>query len=501
MITASALCVAPLLIAILAMLIVGLCRCCAIEERRMWCDVLCVDLTPGHLGMVWMDARNGRILDQYHEDLPEDYCSDSIDLDHRLAAKMEELALGAPFDTVPRGVVMLVPDTIPDVVASRILSAAAKFNGIMFDRNLGACDGTMQNIQLVTHNLACCVGCVALHKDEMSVDTDEVQFHAFIDFRSTRTVLTFFVVSWESSRSCYLRVLTDVELTCGRLPIEEIQRNPYLTQFVTTQFEPLMRQFQRMMESSCSTRTRVFCALNGPGADSGAIQNYLSSMKRLSVWLPTKNFHECSLGEFGAAILSGSGHHPLPGQKTEGRLAIQVRTSQTSIPKFKSVLDLLAQRAQQMKSIPHSMVKAPSGNSLYSLHESHTAPPSNRGLDSSAFNRSATSPNMPPTATKRPSNVASSGNSKRSFRSFIGSNTSTRRSLVKEKSSSDVSLSAMNDEEDERVERLRDAENESGSAGPGSEGRPIGEDGGHLQEEAHIANPTDHDDGEFQEFY
>lgn len=491
------MCVAPFLLVVLAILMIQLCRCCATVERRLWCDVICLDLTPGHLGVVWLDARNGRILDQYHEDSPDDFCSDAVDLDHRLAAKMEELALGCPFETVPRGIAVLVPDTPPDVVAARLLSAAAKFNGIMFDRNLGACDGSLQNIHLITHTIASCVGCVALHKEEMSVDTDEVQFHAFIDFRPTRTHLTFFVVSWESSRTCFLRILSDGEMNCARLPTEEVQRNPYLTQFITTQFEPLMRQFQRLMDTSCSTRTRVYCALAGPGADSGAIQNFLSSMKRLSVWLPTKNFHECSLGEYGAAILAGS-HVGV--KAFEGKLALQVRTSQTTIPKFKSVLDLLAQRSLQFKSIPHSMVKAPSGNSLFSFHESQQgggASPtmSHGGLDSSAFHHSTTSPTMPP-AGKRPSNVASSGNSKRSFRSFIGSN-STRHSLAKDKSSSDVSLSAMNDEEDERAERLREAEYESESSIPR---RYAGEDGGHLQEPG-LANPTDHDDGEFQEFY
>lgn len=487
---------------LLAIVLHRLWLCCDdVAEDVSYQDALAINLTIGRFSVVWIDGRQGKILYESHQDVYDDFCSDALFLDHRLSVSLEELQSQVPFDSIPRGICVIVPGPVPEIVTSRILSGVAKFRGIVWDRTFGSVDGSVGNIEVVPRIVACSVGCVALHKEEFVVSSGDVQYHLLIDFGPTKTQVICFYVSWDSPRSCDMRIISD-DLVCDRLSKEEMQRNPYLTSFIQSHFEPLMRQVVQLLDASCSQRTRVSCALVGTGADSGAIQSHLSSIKRLSVWLPTKDFHDCCLEEFGAGIIAAS-----LSEKEGNRLRLQVRITQTCVPKFSAVLDLLGTAAAQLRasqSFQHAssggnskaqLAKAVSYSSLYSLHDpspQHThgmgsSVTSARGIVPSAerFHRPPSSDALcpQPSGTASPAQVGSvgcgaagqqphsSGGSKRSFRSLVGSGSVSRHSNARDNSSSDVSLSALNEEEDEHRERVRT-----------------------------IANPTE-DDEDFQAYY
>lgn len=475
MVTAGAAAALPLVVVLLVILTHLLLKCCCTVERKHFSDVMCVDVTNGKLGLLWLDSRSGKVIDHVDMEALDDYHSDSMDMDHRLAARLEELCMQCMFDSVPRAVTVLVAANPPDIVAARLLSGVAKFKGIMFDKNLGACDGSLQNVQVTTHTFASCVGLIAVHKEEMSIGNDEVQYHVLIDFQKHKTQTSVFSVSWESSRMCVMRMVAEA-IVSDRLPSEELQRNPFLTSFIQKSFDPLMKRLGAMIDDVCSKKARVFCALIGPGADSVSLQNYLSQLRRFSIWLPTKNYHETSLAQLGSLILAASSL----GKQSEGKVFLQVKTSYGVLPKFRAVLDMLAQRALAVKSMPPST--RPSYGSLYSFNENAgilpAGPPASGGSPSSnlSSHRGATTPNGSGMLRKQ-SGMGSASGSKRSFRSLLGSGVASkppteRREGNSSNHSSDVSLSAMNDEE-----------------------APV------LEEGEEVANPVEHDETDFQEYY
>ena len=307
---------------------------------------------------MWVDTRNLRIIEQVSQEHSEDFLSDSLDLDHRFAARLEEIYNNLQVDSIARAVTVVVPEDLPEIVNARLVSGVAKFRGIVFDRNMGASDGTLLNTQVISKTAATCVACVGIHKGlgGTSGVMNEVEHHIVFEFAKDFTKAVIFNAVWSSATACSVTVLPH-EFSCDRLPVDSFHRDPYLTGFIQPVFEPFLLRVLGVFDALGARGKSINCALHGLGSDSVPIQNFLAQTHRLSVWIPTKSFQEASLPSFGGALISA-------GAAGRGG-ALRVHLIQSGVAPFKHVLDHLVEQSQKHNG--KKMEACPSGGSLYSF--------------------------------------------------------------------------------------------------------------------------------------
>lgn len=358
---------------------------------------------------------------------------------------------------------VVVPDgSVPDVVAARLLSGIAKLKGLILDRTLGASDGSLDNVDLVGAHSALAAGVLAVHKMETSEShtQGEVQQNVVINFTSDKTIVILYTVVWSSAKRCVLSL--NKETLEGEPFPDDLSRRATPTNYITNTFTPLIGRLVELLSRQVQPSQygtpmsgRVPCALVGPGADCILLQNQLNMVRRLSVWLPTKTFHDCTLEQFGAAMIA------LGGTRTKDRAFLEVVCPGGGLaPKFTELLDVMfhVQNLRGGLSGPHRSVGRASANSLYSLAEGggghESAPASVIALRRSPSSQMHSGSLTSPPATKKASGGSGVGshNSKRSLLSFLGSGSKGAGSHREgSRPNSDVSLSAMN-EDDQRLE-------------------------------------------------
>jgi hypothetical protein len=310
--TLGAAVVLPLLLTFVALL-VHRCCCSALSGRpRPLRDAMTVVISRESVEMVLVDASNHGKVNMI------DHCNQKINVfeggiidpvDFRLATLLSSLYhSGFKYQTIAQAVTIVVPDDLADVVQSRLISGVAKFRGICFDGNNGSGDGTLQNTQIMTSASAACVGCVGIHYASRGGSgnphgADAVVHHVLLDFRADGTQATLFNVFWLSEHACDVSVIPQV-LQCEKVPLNTMDSDPYLTGFMEPVFQPFVQNLLTVFDSFGAKGSTIHCALNGEAASSIPIHNFLSQVRRLSVWIPAKSFQETSLATYGGAIVA-----------------------------------------------------------------------------------------------------------------------------------------------------------------------------------------------------